>query len=39
MSNLFNGAFYAMTTYLVLSLFVAFYFSWIENPRAVQTEK
>jgi len=39
MSNLFYGAFYAMTTYLVLSLFVAFYFSWIENPRAVQTEK
>lgn len=39
MSNLFNGAFYAMTTYLVLSLFVAFYFSWVENPRAVQTEK
>lgn len=39
MSSLFNGAFYVMTTYLVLSLFVTFYFSWIENPQLRKTEK
>jgi alkylglycerol monooxygenase len=35
MNNLFNGAFYVMATYMVLSLFVSFYFSWIENPKLV----
>lgn len=33
MNNLFNGAFYAIATYLLLSLFGTFYFSWIENPK------
>ncbi len=33
MNNLFNGAYYTMTTYLALSLFATCYFTWIENPR------
>jgi len=32
MSQLFNGAVYIMAAYQTLSLLVAFYFSWIENP-------
>jgi alkylglycerol monooxygenase len=39
MNSFFSGAQYVMTAYLVLSLIVHFYFSWIENPRAVQTMK